>query len=121
MYSYSPKRDLVTDDNNIIVIANTGENIDEAEPLRVRPLSYVLAKLEQRFPGVIINVCVVSFTCSSLKVDRHSVSESEERLLNRNTDKRGFGGRTRNKKRKHNNTRKKRRKHRKHSTLKKKK
>ena len=111
MYSYNPKRDLVTYDNNIIVIANTGENIDEVEPLLKRPLSYVLAKLEEKYPGVIINVCVVSFACTSLKVDGRSVDESVERLFNRNAEKdpgeMKRGGRTRKKRRKRRTLRKK--------------
>jgi hypothetical protein len=112
MYSYSPKRDLVTNNNNIIVITNTGEHIDEVEPLLKRPLSYVLAKLEEKYPGVIINVCVVSFACTSLTVDRHSVSDPEKRLLYRNAAKKEsgemeIGGRTRKNRRKRNNTRRK--------------
>ena len=119
MYSYNPKKESVTYDSNIIVIMNTGENIDEVEPLRKRPLSYVLAKLEEKYPGAIINVCVVSFACSSLKVNQRSVSESTERLLYRNAAKASgenmeFGGRTRNKRRKR-NTRKKHRKQRRHT------
>lgn len=98
LYSYNPKTEPVTEDKNIIVITNTGLNIDDTVPLKRRPLSYVLSKLEENYPGVIINVCVVSFACSETKVDNHSVSESEERQLRRASkkgEKMDIGGGTR--------------------------
>ena len=114
LYTYNPKTESVTEDSNIIVIMNTGENLDDAMPLRKRPLSYVLGKLEEKYPGVKINVCVVSFACSTTKVNRHSVSERYARLLNRTARKdpgemEKLGGRTR-KKRRHRYTRRKQRK-----------
>lgn len=110
LYSYNPTTEPVTEDKNIIVITNTGVNIDDMVPLRRRPLSYVLSKLEEKYPDLIINVCVISFACSTTKLDDHSVSESEERRLRRGS-KMDIGGGTRKRRKRYTlrkNTRKNR-------------